>query len=147
MSQLFNMLSRFVTAYLQRNIISWMQPPSTVILDPKKMKSVSISILSLSICHEVMGLPWDCTCHDLSFLNVEFFFLIIYLVSVPCSMWDLSSLTRIEPMPWLWKHRVLTIGPPGKSRMLSFKPVCSLSSFILMKRLFFSSLSAIGLPW
>ena len=59
MSLLFNMLSRFVIAFLQRNkclLISWLQSPSTVILEPKKIKSVSISIVSPSICHEVMEL-------------------------------------------------------------------------------------------
>ena len=58
MSLLFNMLSRFVIAFLQRNkhlLISWLQSPSTVILEPKKIKSVTVSIVSSSICHEVMG--------------------------------------------------------------------------------------------
>ena len=59
MSLLFNMLSRFVIAFLPRSkrlLISWLQPPSTVILEPKKIKSVTVSIVSPSICHEVMGL-------------------------------------------------------------------------------------------
>ena len=58
MSLLFNMLSRFVIAFLPRSkrlLISWLQPPSTVILEPKKIKSVTVSIVSPSICHEVMG--------------------------------------------------------------------------------------------
>ena len=58
MSLLFNMLSRFVTAFLQRSkhlLISWLQSPSAVILKPKKIKSVTVSIVSPSICHEVMG--------------------------------------------------------------------------------------------
>ena len=58
MSLLFNMLSRFVTAFLPRRkhlLISWLQSPSTVILEPKKIKSVTILIFSPSICHEVMG--------------------------------------------------------------------------------------------
>ena len=57
MSLLFNMLSRFVIAFLPRSkrlLISWLQSPSTVILEPKKVKSVTVSIVSLSICHEVM---------------------------------------------------------------------------------------------
>ena len=56
-SLLFNMLSRFVTAFLPRNkrlLITWLQPPSSVILDPKKTKSVIVSIVSPSICHEVI---------------------------------------------------------------------------------------------
>ena len=59
MSLLFNMLSRFVIAFLPRSkhlLISWLQSPSTVILEPKKIKSVSIAIVSSSVYHEVMGL-------------------------------------------------------------------------------------------
>jgi len=59
MSLLFNMLSRFVIAFLPRNrhlLISWLQLLSTVILQSKKRKSVTVSTFSPSICHEVMGL-------------------------------------------------------------------------------------------
>ena len=59
MSLLFNMLSRFVTAFLPRSkhlLISWLQSPSAVILEPQKIKFVTVSIVSPSICHEVMGL-------------------------------------------------------------------------------------------
>ena len=59
MSLLFNMLSRFVIAFLPRSkhlLISWLQSPSAVILEPPKIKSVTVSIVSPSICHEVMGL-------------------------------------------------------------------------------------------
>ena len=55
---LFNMLSRFVIAFLSRSkclLISWLQSPSAVILEPKKIKFVTVSIVSTSICHEVMG--------------------------------------------------------------------------------------------
>ena len=58
MSLLFNMLSRLVIAFLPRNkrlLILWLQSPSAVILEPKKIKSVIISIDSPSICYEVMG--------------------------------------------------------------------------------------------
>ena len=71
MSLLFDMLSRLVIAFLPRSkrlLISWQQSPSAVILEPKNIKSVTVSIVSPSVCHEVMGLD----CHDLSFLNVEF---------------------------------------------------------------------------
>ena len=57
-SLLFNMLSRLVIAFLPRSkhlLISWLQSPSAVILKPKKIKSVTVSIVSPSICHEVMG--------------------------------------------------------------------------------------------
>ena len=59
MSLLFNMLSRLVIAFLSRSkhlFISWLQSPSTVILEPKKINSVTVSIFSPSICHEGMGL-------------------------------------------------------------------------------------------
>ena len=58
MSLLFNTLSRFVIAFLQRSkrlLISWLQSPSAVILEPKKIKSFAVSTLSPSVCHEVMG--------------------------------------------------------------------------------------------
>ena len=58
MSLLFNMLSRLVITFLPRSkrlLISWLQSPSTVILEPKKIKSVTVSMVSPSICHEVMG--------------------------------------------------------------------------------------------
>ena len=90
MSLLFNMLSRFVTALFpgrKHLLISWLQSPSAVILEPKKIKSVTASILCLSFCHKVMGLD------------------AMILVS--------------------W--------------MFHFKPAFSLSSFILIKRLFSSS--------
>ena len=70
-SLLFNMLSRFVIVFLPRSkslLISWLQSPSAVILEPKKIKSVTFSIVSPSICHEVMG-P-DAIVFN--FLNVEF---------------------------------------------------------------------------
>ena len=58
MSLLFNMLSRLVMAFLPRSnclLTSWPQSPSEVILETKKIKPVTISIVSPSICHEVMG--------------------------------------------------------------------------------------------
>ena len=58
MSLLFNVLSRLAIAFLPRSkrlLISWLQSPSVVILEPKKIKSVTVSIVSLSTCHEVMG--------------------------------------------------------------------------------------------
>ena len=59
MSLLFNRLSRFVIASLLRNkhlLISWLQSMSTVILEPRKIKFVTVSTFPPSICHEVMGL-------------------------------------------------------------------------------------------
>ena len=59
MSLLFNMLSRFVIALFPRSkclLISWLQPLSVMILEPKKIKSVTVSTFSPSICYEVIGL-------------------------------------------------------------------------------------------
>ena len=58
MSLLFNMLSRLVIAFLPRSkhlLISWLQTPSTVILEPPKIKSATVYTVSPSICHEGMG--------------------------------------------------------------------------------------------
>ena len=63
MSLLFNMLSRLVIAFLLRSkrlLISWLQSPFAMILEPKKRKSITVSIVSPSICNEVMGT----VCHD-----------------------------------------------------------------------------------
>ena len=71
MSLLFNMFSRLVIAFLPRSkhfVISCLQSPFAVILEPQKIKSVTVSIVSPSICHEVMGLD----AMILIFLNVEF---------------------------------------------------------------------------
>ena len=59
LSLLFNMLSRLVIAFLPRSkclLVSWLQLPSAVILEPPKIMSVMVPILSPSVCHEVMGL-------------------------------------------------------------------------------------------
>ena len=78
MSLLLNMLSRLVITFLPRSkrlLISWLQSPSVVILEPKKIKSDTVSTVSSSISHEIDGI-WShlsdgTRCHDLSFLNVE----------------------------------------------------------------------------
>ena len=67
MSLLFNMLSRLIAAFLPRSkrlLISWVQSPSALILEPQNIKSLTVSP---SICHEVMGPD----AMLLSFLNVE----------------------------------------------------------------------------
>ena len=58
MSLLFKMLSRWVIAFLPKSkclLISWLQSPPAVILEPPKIKSGTVSTVSPSICHEVMG--------------------------------------------------------------------------------------------
>ena len=62
MSLLFNMLSGLVITFLPRSkrlLISWLQSPSAVILEPPEVKSVTVSTVSPSVCHEVMG-PLSC---------------------------------------------------------------------------------------
>ena len=57
-SAFFNMLSRFVMVFLPKSnrlLISWLQSLPAVILEPKEIKSVTVSIVSPAICHEVMG--------------------------------------------------------------------------------------------
>ena len=71
MSLLFSKLSGLILTFLPRGkrlLISWLQSPPAVILEAKKIKSVTVSTVSPSICHEVMATG----CHGLSFLNVEF---------------------------------------------------------------------------
>ena len=71
MALLFNMLSRFAMAFLPRSkhvLITWLQSPSVVILEPKKVNSLTVFTFSPSICHKMMGLD----IHDLRCLNVEF---------------------------------------------------------------------------
>ena len=69
MSLLFNMLSRLVILFLPRSkrlLISWLQSPSAVILEPMIIKSATVCIVSPSICHD------GTRHHNLHFLNVEF---------------------------------------------------------------------------
>ena len=71
MSQLFNMLSRLVITFLPRSkclLISWLQSPFAGILEPRKIKSVTVSIVSPSICCDVMGPD----AMIFFFLNVQF---------------------------------------------------------------------------
>ena len=71
MSLFFNMLSRLVITFLPRYkhlLTSWLQSPSAVILEPKKIKALIVSTVFPSICHEVMGLD----AMIFVFLNVEF---------------------------------------------------------------------------
>ena len=71
MSLLFNMLSRLVRTFLPRSkhlLISWLQSPYVVILEPRKIKSDTVSTVSPSISHEVMGPD---AIHDLRFLNID----------------------------------------------------------------------------
>jgi len=60
MSLLFNILSRLVITFLPRSkrlLISWLQSPSAVLLEPKKLKSDTVSTVSPSISHQILALP------------------------------------------------------------------------------------------
>ena len=92
MSLLFNTLSRLIIAFFLRSqhlLISWLQSPSAVILEPKKIKPVTVSP---SVCHEVNGTG----CHGLSFLNVEF------LSQLFCFLLSLSSRSPLVPLHFLF---------------------------------------------
>ena len=100
MSLLFNMLPRFFIAFLPRSkhlLISWLQSPSAVILEPKQIKSVTISIVSPSICHEVMGLD----AMIFVFGNVE---LLTQLFQSPLSLSSRGSSVPLHFLPLGWCH-------------------------------------------
>ena len=97
-SLLSNMLSRLVITLLPRSkrlLISWLQSPSAVIWGPPQIKSVTVSTASPSICQEVMGTG----CHDLCFLNVEFYSKLFHSPLWPSSRGSLVPL-RFLPLEW-----------------------------------------------
>ena len=155
LSLLFNMLSSFVITFLPRSkhlLISWLQSPSAVILKPKKIKSLTIAIVSPTICHEVMGpdamilVFWFCFCFfDLSFLNVQFSVQLhshVWLFATPWTaacqatpsinnFWSLLKLMSIESvMPS--KHLILC-----RPLLLPFSIFPSIRSFQMSQ--FFTS--------
>ena len=111
MSPLFNMLFRFVIAFLPRSkhlLISRFQSPSAMILEPKKIKSVTVSIVLRSICHEVIGL--------------DAMVLAYWMLSFkPAFHSPLSSSSRgflvslhFQPLEWCYLHYLrLLIFPPA----------------------------------
>ena len=94
MSPLFNMLSRLVINFLLRSkclLISWLQSPSAVILEPPKIKFLTVSIVSPSICHEVMG--------------PDAMILVFWMLNFKPTF-SLSSFTLVllHFLPWGWCH-------------------------------------------
>ena len=86
------MLSRLVIAFLPRSkslLISWLQSPSAVILEPKKIKSVTVSIVSPSIWYEVMGLD----------AMILFFGMLIFKHHSPLSLSSRASLVPLSFLP------------------------------------------------
>ena len=99
MSLLFNMLSRLVIAFLpksKRLLISWLQSPSAVILEIKKIKSVTVSSFSQSVCHEVMGLD----------AMIFVFSTLCYKPTFHSSLSPSSrgTLVPFSFLPWEWCH-------------------------------------------
>ena len=123
MSLLLNMLSRLVITFLPRSkclLISWLQSPSAVILEPRKIKSASVTP---SICYEVMG--------------PDAVILVFWMLSFKNSILSILRLFSIWSKLERWKSSI-------NGYLVSFKPTFSLSSFSFIKRLFSSSsLSAI----
>ena len=98
-SLLFNMLSGFVIAFLLRSkslLIPWLKKPSAVILEPKKIKSVTASIVSPSICHGVMG-P-NAMIFILRMLHLS------QLIHSPLSLSSRGSVVPLHFLPSGWCH-------------------------------------------
>ena len=98
-SLLFNVLSRLVITFLPRSkclLISWLQSPSAGIWEPKKIKSVTVSTVSPSICHEVMRPDAMIFFSEYWVLNQLFHF--------PLSLSSRGSLVLFHFLPWGWCH-------------------------------------------
>ena len=99
MSLLFNKLSRLIIAFLPRSkclLISWPQSPSAVVLEPKKIKSVTVSIVSPSIYHEVMGLD--------VMIFIFWMLSLSQLFHSPLSLSSTGSLVSLHFVPKGWCH-------------------------------------------
>ena len=121
MSLLFNMLSRLVITFLPRSkclLISWLQSPSAVILEPPKIKSAAVSIVSPSICHEVIG--------------PEAMILVFWMLSFKPTF-SLSSLTFIKRLFSFSSLYAISVATCAYLRLLIFLlailiPACASSS-------------------
>ena len=130
-SLLFNMLSKLVIAFLPRKnvLISWLQPPSAVILEPKKIKSVTVSTFSTFVCHEVVGLS--------SLVKAMVFPVVVY----GCESWTIKKAEhrRIDAFElWCWR-RLLRVPRTARRSNLSIlkeiSPEYSLEGLILKLKL------------
>ena len=100
-SLLFNMLSRLVIMFLPRSkrlLVSWLQSPSAEILKPQKIKSLTVSIVSRSICHETMGLDAMILVFWMVWALSQLFHSPLSLSSVQFSSVTLSCPTLCDPM-------------------------------------------------
>ena len=110
MSLLFNMLSRLVTTFLPRSkclLISWLQSPSAVILEPKKIKSDTVSTVSPSICHQLLGR--------------DAMILVFWMLSFKPSF-SLSSFTFIKRLFSSSSLSAIRVVSPAYLRLLIFLP-------------------------
>ena len=129
MPLLFNTLSRFVITFLPRSkrlLISWLQSPSTVILEPKKRKSVTAMTYSPSICHEVMGLHATI----LVFLILSFkpafslsYFILINRLSSSSSLSAIKVISSAYLKLLIFLPAILI--PACNSSNLAFRMMCS----------------------
>ena len=131
MSLLFNILSRLVVTFLPRSkrlLISWLQSPSTVILEPRKIKSATVPTVSTSICHEVMGLD----AMILVFWMVSFkpTFLLYFIFK---RLFSSSSLSAIRVVSFTYL-KVIDIPPGNLDSSLCFFQ-CSVSHDVLCTEL------------
>ena len=127
MSLLLNMLSRLVIAFLPRSkrlFIPWLQSPSAVILEPPKIMSATVSTVSLSVCHEVMGL--------------DAMILVFWLLSFKPTFW-VSSFTFMKRIFSFSSLSAVRVVSSTYLRLLIFLPAilipaCALSSpvFLMM---------------
>ena len=103
-SPLFHTLSRFVITFLPRSnslLISWLQSPSAVILEPKKSKFITTFTFSHSICHEVMG-------PDAMILILGFFFFLIFGLKPALSLFPFTLIKRLFSSSSLSTNRVVS---------------------------------------
>ena len=130
MSLLFNMLSRLVIAFLPRSkrlLISWLQSPSPVILEPSKIKSATVSTVSPSICHEVIYL-----------VKTMVFQTIMY----GCESWTIkkAECQRIDAFElWCWRRLLRvpwTAGRSNQSILKEISPEYSLEGLMLKLQYF-----------
>ena len=127
MSLLFNMLSRLVITFLPRSkhlLISWQQSPSAVILEPKKIKSVIVSIVSPSISHEVMG--------------PDAMILISWMLSFK-PIFSLSSFTFIKRL-FSFSLSAIRMVSSAFLRLLIFLPAILIPAWINLVRQFYNKL-------
>ena len=117
MSLLLNVLSRLVITFLPRSnrlLISWLQSPSAVILEPRKIKSGTVSTVSPSTCHEVMG--------------PDAMILVFWKLSFKPAF-SLSSFTLIEKFFWILQARILewvAFPPPEDPPNPEIRPILSI---------------------